>query len=141
MCTEQTLSIIKPDAVSKNIIGAIISRFEVSGLMLVEVKMIQLTSIQAIEFYSEHQGKFFFDDLIKFMISGLIFVHILEGTCAIQRNREIMGSTNPKQALAGTIRYDYGENCIKNVVHGSDSKQSAEYEISYFFDHNLKNFY
>lgn len=130
---EQTLSIIKPDAVSKNIIGAIISRFETSGLIIVSAKITQLTFGQAVEFYHEHQNKFFFNDLIKFIISGLIFVQILEGDQAIQRNREIMGSTNPEHALAGTIRSDYGENCIRNAVHGSDTKQSAKSEISHFF--------
>lgn len=134
MSTEQTLSIVKPDAVSKNIIGSIISRFEISGLVIKSAKMIKLTSLQALEFYHAHQGKFFFDDLIKFMISGLIFVQILEGRYAIRRNREIMGSTDPKLALAGTIRSDYGESCIKNAIHGSDSCKSARSEISFFFD-------
>lgn len=133
MLQERTLSIIKPDAVSKNVIGAIISRFEISGLFLVSAKLIQLTSAQAVGFYREHQNKFFFNDLIDFMISGPIFIQILEGNCAIQRNREIMGDTNPLHALAGTIRFDYGENFTRNAVHGSDSKKSASYEIAYFF--------
>lgn len=131
---ECTLSIIKPDAVSKNIIGAIINRFETSGLIIKTAQMFQLTFKQAVEFYHEHQDKIFFDDLIKFMISGPVFIQILEGNCSIKRNRDIMGSTNPIHALAGTIRSDFGESCIKNVVHGSDSPASAEYEISYFFD-------
>lgn len=133
MLREQTLSIVKPDAVAKNIIGSIINRFETAGLIVIAAKMVRLTSEQAIKFYREHQSKFFFDDLIQFMISGSIFIQILEGNCAIQRNREIMGSTDPKKALAGTIRFDYGENCIKNAVHGSSSSQSSINEISYFF--------
>lgn len=134
MIKEKTLSIIKPDAVSRNIIGAIISRFETSGLIVLSAKMIQLTSGQAVQFYHEHQGKFFFNELIKFIVSGLIFVQILEGDKAIRRTREIIGSTNPQHALAGTIRSDYGENCTKNAIHGSDSLESAKYEISCFFD-------
>lgn len=130
---EHTLSIIKPDSVSKHIIGSIINRFETSGLIVISVKMLQLTCSQAIEFYHVHQGKFFFDDLIKFMISGPIFIQILEGKDAIQRNRDIMGATDPMYALSGTIRSDYGESCIKNAIHGSDSQDSAKYEISYFF--------
>lgn len=133
MSKEQTLSIIKPDAVFKNIIGSIINRFETSGLAIVSAKMMHLTSEQVLEFYHKHQGKFFFDDLIKFMISGAVFVQILEGDFAIRRNREIIGATDPRNALAGTIRFDYGENCTKNAIHGSDSKQSAVYEISFFF--------
>lgn len=130
---ERTLSIIKPDAVSKGIIGAIISRFESSGLLIVSAKMLQLTTDQVLEFYNEHKNKFFFKDLMEFMISGPIFVQILEGNYAIRRNREIMGNTDPMKALAGTIRFDYGESCTKNVIHGSDSESSAKYEIAYFF--------
>lgn len=133
MLKERTLSIIKPDAVAKNVIGSIINRFEISGLVIVSVKILKLTSIQAAQFYSEHQKKFFFDVLINFMTSGIIFVQVLEGNNSIQRNREIMGSTNPINALAGTIRADYGSDCTKNAVHGSDSSESAIREISYFF--------
>lgn len=131
---EHTLSIIKPDAVSKNLIGSIINRFEIAGLFIVSVKMLQLTSKQAIEFYYEHRNKLFFNDLINFMISGRIFVQVLEGNEAIRRNREIMGVTDPVHALSGTIRSDYGENCMKNAIHGSDSLYSAKHEIAYFFD-------
>ncbi|URJ29874.1 nucleoside-diphosphate kinase [Blochmannia endosymbiont of Camponotus sp.] len=131
---EHTLSIIKPDAVAKKIIGSIISRFETSGLSVVEAKVLQLTCTQASEFYYEHQKKSFFESLINFMISGPIFVQILAGNNSIQRNREIMGATNPKHALAGTIRSDYGYDCTKNAVHGSDSKKSAIREIHYFFN-------
>ncbi|WP_181950847.1 nucleoside-diphosphate kinase [Blochmannia endosymbiont of Camponotus nipponensis] len=131
---ENTLSIIKPDAVAKNIIGSIINRFETAGFMVIGAKMLQLTYTQASEFYCEHQNKPFFENLINFMISGLIFVQILAGHNSIQRNREIMGATDPMHALAGTIRSDYGYNCTKNAIHGSDSKQSAAREISYFFD-------
>lgn len=139
MVKENTLSIIKPDAVARNIIGSIINRFETSGLILTSVKMLQLTFTQAVEFYCVHKDKYFFNDLIKFMISGPVFIQILSGNCAIKRNRDIMGCTDPVSALAGTIRSDYGENCIKNVVHGSDSESSAKYEIEYFF--NIKNIY
>lgn len=131
---ENTLSIIKPDAVAKNIIGSIISRFEAAGFIIVGAKILKLTHVQASEFYFEHQKKYFFDSLINFMISGPIFIQILEGNNSIQRNREIMGSTNPEDALAGTIRSDYGYNYTKNAIHGSDSKESAAREISYFFD-------
>lgn len=131
---ERTLSIIKPDAVSKNLIGAIINRFEIAGLFVISIKMLQLTSKQAMEFYYEHKNKLFFNDLVSFMISGKILVQVLEGNEAIRRNREIMGSTNPAYALAGTIRSDYGENCTKNAIHGSDSLNSAKYEILYFFN-------
>lgn len=137
MLKERTLSIIKPDAVSKNVIGSIISRFEVSGLIIVATRMLQLTSMQAIQFYSEHQKKFFFNVLIDFMTSGMIFVQVLEGNNSIRRNREIMGFTNPIHALAGTIRADYGSDCTKNAIHGSDSNKSAIREISYFFDDDL----
>ncbi|WHL25165.1 MAG: nucleoside-diphosphate kinase [Candidatus Blochmannia vicinus] len=131
---EHTLSIIKPDAIAKNIIGSIISRFETAGLSVIEAKILTLTCIQASEFYCEHQKKYFFESLINFMISGPIFVQILSGNNSIQRSREIMGATNPKHALAGTIRSDYGYDCTKNAIHGSDSKKSAMREIHYFFN-------
>lgn len=133
MFKERTLSIIKPDAVIKNVIGAIINRFEISGLVIVTAKMLQLTPIQATEFYCEHQKKFFFSTLVNFMVSGRIFVQVLEGNNVIRRVREIMGSTNPVDALAGTIRADYGINYTQNAVHGSDSAESAIREIFYFF--------
>lgn len=136
MIKERTLSIIKPDAVSQNVIGSIISRFELSGLFVVEARMLQLTSIQAEQFYYEHREKFFFNCLINFMISGRIFVQVLEGSNAIQRNRDIMGSTDPKNALKGTIRADYGSDCTKNAIHGSDSRISALREICYYFNNN-----
>lgn len=136
MLTERTLSIIKPDAVAKNIIGTIINRFEVSGFVIVAAKMLKLTSVQAKQFYVEHQKKLFFNVLVDFMTSGMIFVQVLEGENAIRRNREIIGSTNPIDALAGTIRADYGSDYTKNAIHGSDSVESAIREISYFFHNN-----
>lgn len=134
MSIEQTLSIIKPDAVAKNIIGSIINRFEISGLAVKSVKMTQLTFDQAVKFYNKHQNKLFFNDLIQFITSGIVFIQVLEGYNAIQKNREIIGATNPKQALAGTIRFDYGENCTKNAIHGSDSREASKIEIAFFFD-------
>lgn len=139
MIIERTLSIIKPDAVSKNVIGAIISRFEISGFVVVAAKMLKLTSLQAQQFYSEHYNKFFFKILIDFMISGMIFVQVLEGSDSVRRNREIMGDTNPMDALSGTIRADYGSDYTKNAIHGSDSNKSAVREISYFFNNNGKH--
>lgn len=136
MFKERTLSIIKPDAVAKNVIGAIVNRFETSGLVIVAAKILKLKIDQAVQFYAEHQQKFYFDVLIKFMTSGLIFVQVLEGDHSIRRNREMMGSTNPIDALAGTIRADYGSDCTKNAVHGSDSIDSAVREISYFFSND-----
>lgn len=134
MLKERTLSIIKPDAVAKNVIGSIINRFEISGLVVVAAKISKLTFVQATQFYINHQKKPFFDDLIDFMTSGRIFVLVLEGDNSVRRNREIMGATNPIDALAGTIRADYGNNCTKNAIHGSDSNESAINEISYFFN-------
>ena len=134
MNIEHTLSIIKPDAVSKNIIGKIISRFEESGLNLVAGKLIHLTDEMASGFYAEHDGKPFFNDLKSFMTSGPVFVQVLEGENAVQKNRELMGSTNPQEAAAGTIRADFANSIDANAVHGSDSIESATREISYFFD-------
>ena len=133
MNIEHTLSIIKPDAVSKNIIGKIISRFEESGLNLVAGKLIHLTDEMASGFYAEHDGKPFFNDLKSFMTSGPVFVQVLEGENAVQKNRELMGSTNPQEAASGTIRADFANSIDANAVHGSDSIESAKREIEYFF--------
>ena len=133
MAIEQTLSIIKPDAVSKNIIGKIISRFEENGLHLIAGKLIQLDDQTASGFYAEHEGRPFFNDLKKFMTSGPVFVQILEGEGAIKKNRELMGNTNPQDAAPGTIRADFANSIDANAVHGSDSEISAMREINYFF--------
>ena len=133
MAIEQTLSIIKPDAVSKNVIGKIISRFEDNCLHLVAGKLIHLTDELASGFYAEHEGRPFFNDLKKFMTSGPVFVQVLEGEGAILKNRELMGSTNPQEADAGTIRADFAVSIDANAVHGSDSEASAIREINYFF--------
>ena len=134
MSIERTLSIIKPDAVGKNVIGKIISRFEDNNLYLVAGKLIHLSDEMASGFYAEHEGKPFFNDLKKFMTSGPVFVQVLEGENAVQKNRDLMGSTDPKEAASGTIRADFA-NCIDaNAVHGSDSIESAKREIEYFFD-------
>ncbi|MDA9903779.1 nucleoside-diphosphate kinase [Gammaproteobacteria bacterium] len=133
MAIEQTLSIIKPDAVSKNIIGKIISRFEEKGLCLVAGKLIQLDDEMASGFYAEHEGRPFFNDLKKFMTSGPVFVQVLEGEGAILKNRELMGNTNPQEAAPGTIRADFANSIDANAVHGSDSETSAVREINYFF--------
>ncbi|AHF74564.1 nucleoside diphosphate kinase [Candidatus Sodalis pierantonius str. SOPE] len=133
MTIERTFSIIKPNAVAKNVIGAIIQRFESTGLTVVGAKMLQLTREQAEGFYAEHKGKPFFDSLVDFMISGPILVQVLEGEDAVRRNREIMGATNPANALAGTLRADYADGFTENAVHGSDSAESAAREIAYFF--------
>ncbi len=134
MKIERTLSIIKPDAVGKNIIGKIISRFEDNGLNLVAGKLIHLSDKEASGFYAEHDGKPFFSDLKKFMTSGPVFVQVLEGENAVQKNRELMGSTNPKEAASGTIRADFAMSIDANAVHGSDSIDSAKREIEYFFN-------
>ena len=133
MAIEQTLSIIKPDAVSKNIIGKIISRFEENGLNLIAGKLIQLDDQTASGFYAEHEGRPFFNDLKKFMTSGPVFVQVLEGEGAIKKNRELMGNTNPQDAAPGTIRADFANSIDANAVHGSDSEISAVREINYFF--------
>ena len=133
MAIEQTLSIIKPDAVSKNVIGRIITRFEENGLHLVAAKLIHLTDELASGFYAEHDGKPFFNDLKNFMISGPVFVQVLEGDNAVQKNRELMGATNPQEAEEGTIRADFAKSIDANAVHGSDSVDSAKREIEYFF--------
>ena len=133
MAIEQTLSIIKPDAVSKNIIGKIISRFEENGLHLIAGKLIQLDDQAASGFYAEHEGRPFFNDLKKFMTSGPVFVQVLQGEGAILKNRELMGNTNPQDAAPGTIRADFAYSIDANAVHGSDSEISAVREINYFF--------
>ena len=133
MAIEQTLSIIKPDAVSKNIIGKIISRFEENGLYLVAGKLVHLSDEMASGFYAEHNGRPFFNDLKKFMTSGPVFVQVLEGEGAILKNRELMGKTNPQEASQGTIRADFATSIDANAVHGSDSAESAIREINYFF--------
>ena len=133
MAIEQTLSIIKPDAVSKNVIGKIISRFEESGLYLVAGKLVQLSDEMAAGFYAEHEGRPFYNDLKAFMTSGPVFVQVLEGEGAILKNRELMGNTNPQEAAAGSIRADFAKSIDANAVHGSDSEISAQREINYFF--------
>ncbi|MBK52172.1 MAG: nucleoside-diphosphate kinase [Gammaproteobacteria bacterium] len=133
MAIERTLSIIKPDAVAKNVIGEIYTRFEKSGLTIVASKMLQLTEETAGGFYAEHQGKGFYGDLIDFMTSGPVVVQVLEGDNAVMLNRELMGVTNPAEAAPGTIRSDFAQSIDANAVHGSDSKASAEREVSYFF--------
>lgn len=134
--TERTLSIIKPDAVANNNIGQIIARFESKGLKVVAAKMMQLTREQAEGFYEVHKERPFFNDLVKFMISGPVFVQVLEGNNAIAMNRDIMGATNPKDAAPGTIRADFAKTIDENAVHGSDAADTAAREIRYFFKDN-----
>lgn len=133
MGSEKTLSIIKPDAVSKNVIGEIYNRFEKAGLKVVAAKMTHLSVNQAEIFYGIHKNRPFFPDLVSFMVSGPIMVQVLEGENAIKKNREIMGSTDPNEALKGTIRADFAESIDANAVHGSDSADTAAKEIAYFF--------
>lgn len=133
MAIERTLSIIKPDAVAKNVIGEIYTRFEQAGLKIVASKMMQLTDETAGGFYAEHRGKGFYGDLIEFMTSGPVVVQVLEGVNAVLLNRELMGATNPAEAAPGTIRSDFAQSIDANAVHGSDSATSAEREVSYFF--------
>ncbi len=134
MAIERTLSIIKPDAVAKNVIGEIIARFEKAGLKIVGAKLMQLSEEKAGGFYVEHKERPFFGDLVGFMTSGPVVVQILEGENAIAMNRDLMGATNPAEADAGTIRADFAETIDANAVHGSDSPASAEREIAYFFE-------
>ncbi|MEI8055628.1 MAG: nucleoside-diphosphate kinase [bacterium] len=133
MAVERTLSIIKPDAVAKNVIGEIITRFEKNGLKIIAAKMLQLTREQANEFYAIHKDKPFYQNLVNFMISGPVFIQVLEGENAILKNREIMGATDPKNAAVGTIRADYASSIDLNAVHGSDSPETARQEIAFFF--------
>ena len=127
------LSIVKPDAVAKNVVGKIYSRFESNGLQIVASRMMRLSDTVAGGFYAEHRERPFFPDLIKFMTSGPVVVQVLEGEGAIAKNRELMGATNPQEADAGTIRADFAESIDANAVHGSDSPESAAREIAYFF--------
>ena len=134
MTIERTLSIIKADATSKNIIGKIIDRFEDNGLKVVAGKLIHMDQAKAAGFYAEHEGKPFFPNLVEYMTSAPVFVQVLEGDNAVLKNRELMGATNPSEADPGTIRADFAETIDANAVHGSDSTDSAKREISYFFD-------
>lgn len=133
MAVERTLSIVKPDAVAKNLIGEIYTRFERAGLTIVAARMLHLSREQAEGFYAVHRERPFFDDLVGFMMSGPIMVQVLEGENAIAKNREIMGATNPKEAAAGTIRHDLAETIDANAAHGSDAPETAKTEIAYFF--------
>ena len=131
---EKTLSIIKPDATEKNVIGKIIDRFESAGLKVIAAKLVQLDKAKAGGFYAEHEGKPFYDNLVEYMTSGPVVVQVLYGPNAIAKNRELMGATNPQEAETGTIRADFAESIDANAVHGSDSPESAAREISYFFN-------
>ena len=133
MAVERTLSIIKPDAVAKNVVGEILTRFEKAGLQIVAAKMVQLSDQVAGGFYAEHKERPFFKDLVSFMTSGPVLVQVLEGENAVALNRELMGATNPKEAAPGTIRADFAQTIDANAVHGSDSTTSAAREIAYFF--------
>lgn len=133
MAVERTLSIIKPDAVAKNVIGQIYSRFETAGLRIVAAKMVRLSREQAEGFYAEHKGRPFFPALVDFMTSGPVTVQVLEGENAVGLNRELMGATNPQNAAPGTIRADFADSIDANAVHGSDSPESAAREVAYFF--------
>ena len=133
MAIEQTFSIIKPDAVAKNVIGEIVSRFEKNGLQVVASKMLHLSKEQAEGFYAVHKERPFYNDLVSFMISGPVVVQVLQGENAISKNRELMGATNPADADAGTIRADFAATVDENAVHGSDAPETAAEEIKYFF--------
>ena len=133
MSVERTLSIVKPDAVAKNVIGKIYSRFEKAGLRIVAAKMKRLSRAEAEGFYAVHRERPFFKDLVEFMTSGPVMIQVLEGEDAVAKNREIMGATNPKEAAAGTIRADFAESIDANAVHGSDSAENAAIEVAYFF--------
>jgi len=134
MAVERTLSIIKPDAVAKNVIGQIYSRFEGAGLKIVAAKMTQLSKAEAEGFYAVHKERPFFNDLVSFMVSGPVIIQALEGEDAVAKHRDLMGATNPKEAAAGTIRADFASSIDENACHGSDSAENAKIEIDYFFD-------
>ena len=134
MSKQRTLSIIKPDATSKNIIGKIIDRFEENDLKVIAGKLIHMNETKAAGFYAEHEGRLFFPNLVEYMTSAPVFVQVLEGDNAVLKNRKLMGATNPSDADPGTIRADFAETIDANAVHGSDSTESAAREISYFFD-------
>lgn len=136
MAIERTISIIKPDAVAKNVIGDIYARFEKAGLRIVAAKMAHLSREQAEGFYAVHRERPFFNDLVSFMISGPVMIQVLEGESAIAKNRDIMGATNPKDAAPGTIRADFAVSIDENAVHGSDGPETAAQEIAYFFQPN-----
>lgn len=131
--SERTISIIKPDAVAKNVIGQIYDRFEKAGLKIVAAKMVQLSDDQAQEFYAVHKERPFYNDLVSFMTSGPVMVQVLEGDDAIAKNREVMGATNPAEAAPGTIRADFASSIDENAVHGSDAPETAAQEIAFFF--------
>ncbi|HEY0268053.1 MAG TPA: nucleoside-diphosphate kinase [Methyloradius sp.] len=133
MAVERTLSIIKPDAVAKNVIGKIYTRFEDAGLKIIASKLVQLSQADAEGFYAVHKARPFFADLVKFMISGPVVIQVLEGENAVLKHRDLLGATNPKEAAAGTIRADFAESIDANAVHGSDSAENAAIEIAYFF--------
>jgi nucleoside-diphosphate kinase len=133
MAVERTLSIIKPDAVANNVIGQILSRFEAAGLNIAAIRMAHLSEAEASGFYAVHKDRPFFGDLIKFMTSGPVSIQVLEGEGAIQKNRDLMGATDPSKAAKGTIRADFAKSIDANAVHGSDSPETAAVEISYFF--------
>ena len=133
MAVERTLSIIKPDAVAKNVIGEILARFEKAGLKVIAAKMVHLSQADAEGFYAVHKGRPFFNDLVSFMISGPVMVQVLEGESAIQKTRDLMGAPDPKKAETGTIRADFAQSIDANAVHGSDAPETAKVEIAYFF--------
>jgi nucleoside-diphosphate kinase len=133
MAIERTLSIIKPDAVAKNVIGQIYSRFEGAGLKIAAAKLVHLSRAEAEQFYAVHAARPFFNDLVSFMISGPVMIQVLEGEGAILKNRELMGATDPKKAAAGTIRADFADSIDANAVHGSDAPETAAVEVSFFF--------
>lgn len=133
MTVERTLSIIKPDAVAKNVIGQIYARFEAAGLKIIAARMMQLSRTEAETFYAVHRGRPFFNDLVEFMTSGPVMVQVLEGENAISKNRELMGATDPQKAEKGTIRADFAENIDANAVHGSDAPETAAVEVACFF--------
>ena len=138
MAVEQTLSIIKPDAVAKNVIGEIYSRFEKAGLRISAARMVRLSRADAEGFYAVHRERPFFHDLVDFMTTGPVMIQVLEGEDAVARNRELMGATDPKQAAPGTIRADFAQSIDANAVHGSDGPETAQAEIAYFFAaHNI----